>query len=107
MYIGTIYVLKRQEGLGWAVTTRTGPNDAGCVVWALSKFFSFLHVFLILNNVYRYYLRVKAMGRARMGGNDQNDADTDNKFGWHRRCQRIQVIWVLCMFFSTIFFLSN
>ena len=33
--------------MGKAATAKMGPNDAGCVIWALSNFF-FLHVSLIL-----------------------------------------------------------
>ena len=31
--------------------TKTGPNDARRIVWALGKCFFFLHVFLLLTNV--------------------------------------------------------
>ena len=44
--------------------TKTSPNDASGVVWALSEFvLFFLRVFLLLTNVYRYYLHIKATGR--------------------------------------------
>ena len=35
------------------VMTRTGPNDARCVVWAIGKFF-FFRVLLILTTILRY-----------------------------------------------------
>src|SRR5271168_696335 len=34
-YLGCIYVLYAQEGFGWTAMTKTGPNDARHIVWAL------------------------------------------------------------------------
>ena len=33
------------EGLGKAAATKTGPNDAKCIVWAIRKLFFFSFVF--------------------------------------------------------------
>ena len=42
--------------IGKAGTTKTGPNDARRVVWALGEsFFIIIHSFSILNDFYRYY----------------------------------------------------
>ena len=41
--------------MDWAGTTKTGPNDARHVVWAIGDFFFiFLRFFLILTNVLLY-----------------------------------------------------
>ena len=51
-YILTIdlyYILSsnlRFEGFRWA-TTKTGPNDARYVIWALGKFYYYYFLFLI------------------------------------------------------------
>ena len=86
---------KRQEGLVWAAMTITGPNDASGVVWALSEFFFFSCFFLVLTNVFRYYLRFKATGRAAMTVMGPNDA-----FG---------VVWALSefSFFLRVFLILN
>src|SRR5271168_3983136 len=34
-YLGCIYVLQAREGFGWTAMTKTGPNNARHVVWAL------------------------------------------------------------------------
>src|ERR1700678_1357678 len=34
-YLGCIYVLQAREWFGWTAMTKTGPNDARHVVWAL------------------------------------------------------------------------
>ena len=39
--------------IGRAGTTKTGPNDARHVIWALGEFF--FHSFSILDDFYRYY----------------------------------------------------
>src|SRR5882762_5741326 len=50
------YQLHDRETNGRRETRRMGPNDAGRVVWAISKFFfSFLRVLLLLTTVSRYY----------------------------------------------------
>ena len=43
-YLFRLSVLKVQGRLEWAATTKTGPNDASGVVWALGAFF-FLRFF--------------------------------------------------------------
>ena len=45
LYIGSIHVLEACERAGWAANTKTGPNDARCVVWALGVFIFCLFVF--------------------------------------------------------------
>ena len=52
-FINTNYYIKY---VTWkAVTTRTGPNDAWHIVWAISKFFlSLFLVSLILTTIYRW-----------------------------------------------------
>ena len=47
LHLGFIYVLKAQGGLGWAARTKTGPNDARCVVWTPGMSFSFFFVFFL------------------------------------------------------------
>jgi hypothetical protein len=37
-FLGSIYVPKARGGLGWAGMTKTGPNDASRVVWAIGIF---------------------------------------------------------------------
>ena len=37
---------EKRQGPGKATTTKKGPNDARCVVWALCEFFFILHVFI-------------------------------------------------------------
>ena len=34
LLIGSIYLLKTRGRAGWAAATKTGPNDARCVIWA-------------------------------------------------------------------------
>ena len=42
--------------MGGAAATKTGPNNAKCIVWAISEFFySFLLLFWILTKVYSIY----------------------------------------------------
>lgn len=36
IYIGTVDVLKRCSESGKEVTVKVGPNDAGCIVWAIA-----------------------------------------------------------------------
>ena len=44
-------------GLGWPTVTKTGPNDARRVVWALGMFlFLFFRVLYILTNGFLFYL---------------------------------------------------
>ena len=41
---------------GGAAATKTGPNNAKCIVWAISEvFYSFLLLFWILTKVYSIY----------------------------------------------------
>src|ERR1700678_2750680 len=46
-YLGCIYFLQAQEGFGWTAITKTGPNDARHVVWALDTFFFFFFFFFL------------------------------------------------------------
>ena len=65
MFIGT-------EDLIETAATITGPNDASVVVWAISKFFSFVfRVFSILTIVFRYHCCFRGSPRDR--GKDSND----------------------------------
>ena len=45
VYLGSICIIKGQEGLGWAAIGKTGPNDASCVVWAIGKSTFYFFVF--------------------------------------------------------------
>ena len=53
--------------------TKTGSNDALCVVWAISEcfFFSFL-IFLILTIKKGYYMSFKGSERVMGAGDDEN-----------------------------------
>ena len=53
-YLGFINVLKGRGGLGWAATTKTGPNDARRVVWALGMSLFLLCIFYLLTNDFYY-----------------------------------------------------
>jgi hypothetical protein len=63
--------------------TRTGPNDASCVVWANSKFFFFrgLKVLTTITTIFRYYSRSKGTRWLREGGDDENEP---KRCGMHR-----------------------
>jgi len=37
LYLGTMSVIKGRKGLGKTMMTKTGPNDARHVVWALGE----------------------------------------------------------------------
>jgi hypothetical protein len=53
--------------------TRTGPNDASGVVWAIGEyFFIFLRVFLSANYCFMIYTVVIYEVRYREAGNDEN-----------------------------------
>src|ERR1700678_850621 len=39
-YLGCIYFLQAQEGFGWTAITKTGPNDARHIVWALGTLYA-------------------------------------------------------------------
>ena len=55
--LGCIYVLQAREWFGSTAITKTGPNDARHVVWALGMFlFSFFRVLYILTNGFLFYL---------------------------------------------------
>jgi hypothetical protein len=70
--------MKAREGLQWAVTSKTGPNDVSCVVWALGKLYLyFLRVFYILTTTSKCSTYImKACGglrwvvKRKMGPND-------------------------------------
>jgi hypothetical protein len=69
--LGTIYLW---EGLGKAATTKTGPNDAFDVVWAIRKFFfPFFCILLSLMTVLgTTYLR-EGLGKAATTKTGPND----------------------------------
>ena len=46
VYIGSLQVVYGLGGLHWMGMTKSGPNDARCIVWAIGTFLSFF--FLIL-----------------------------------------------------------
>ena len=48
-YLGSTNVLQGWGELGWATTTKMGPNDASGVVWALGTCIFLLRVFLFSN----------------------------------------------------------
>ena len=57
--------------------TKTGPNDASGVVWALGMFFYylfFMFIYIPTNVLFRFYLHSKSTGRVRvrMSGKDKN-----------------------------------
>ena len=73
----------------WAETTKTGPNDASGVIWALSEyFFTFLRFFLMLTNALLYICVLKTkratdwLGTTKTGPNNAR-----------------HVVWVLSEFF--------
>ena len=59
-----------KQAIGRAVMTKMGPNNARCVIWALSEFFYILNrVFLILTYILLYIQLLstkQAIGRAVM-----------------------------------------
>ena len=56
LFLGATNVFQGLDGFNRTVTTRTGPNDARCVVWAISKFFFiFLRIFFTTYSCFRYY----------------------------------------------------
>ena len=73
LQIGTTCVLKGRKGSWEPAMTNTGPNDALCVVWAISEFFFFfLSYFLILTITYRSYMSFKGSERVMGAGDDEN-----------------------------------
>ena len=62
----------KQQAVRWKATaTKTGPNDARHIVWAISKlFFSFFHVVPILTTTFRYYMWFKKKEWPREGIDD-------------------------------------
>ena len=53
--------------------TKSGPNDAGRVVWAIGMFFfSFFRIFLLLTSLFMFYSCYTGMGRLREGCSDEN-----------------------------------
>ena len=49
LYIGSIYAIHVSEATWKPAVTKTGPNDAGRVVWAKSEFFIFYFNFFCTN----------------------------------------------------------
>ena len=68
--------------------TRTGPNDASGVVWAIGEFFSIYFVFLILTIVLIVYYATERAAKTRTGPNDTK-----------------HVVWVIGEFISSFIFL--
>src|ERR1700678_2339922 len=64
--LGCIYVLQAREGFGSTAITKTGPNDARHIVWALGAMFLILF-FYILTNDFLFYLRPRYVLQAREG----------------------------------------
>ena len=59
MYLTTPNDDHDQHSLGKSATMKTGPNDAGRIVWAISKFFfKFFCVFCKLTIIFRYIYHV-------------------------------------------------
>src|ERR1700678_344871 len=56
LYIGSIDVLKGPGGLRWVVVTKTGPNDASGVVWAICKNVWFFFFFFDTNLLFNVYI---------------------------------------------------
>src|ERR1700678_1624566 len=55
--LGCIHVLQAREWFGSTAITKTGPNDARRIVWALGIFlFSFFRVLYILTSGFLFYL---------------------------------------------------
>ena len=60
--------------MGGAAETKTGPNNASAVVWAIGEFFFFFHLFFffwMLTNVYCIFIMVYYIYN-RKGGDDEN-----------------------------------
>jgi hypothetical protein len=78
MYLDSIYIIHAWEVLRKAAATKTGPNDAKRVVWAIVSLFLYLfRVFLLLNVVFSfiYALHVRGgSGKAAMTITGPNDA---------------------------------
>ena len=56
-----------------AVATKTGPNKASGIVWAISEFFFFsFFIFLKPTDVYSIYIMVVYETHDRRGGGDKN-----------------------------------
>src|ERR1700678_156652 len=96
-YLGCIYFLQAQEGFGWTAITKTGPNDARHVVWALDTFFFFC-VLYILTNDFLFYLGCIYVLQAREWFGSMAITKTGPNDARH-------VVWALgTMFFIFIFF---
>src|SRR5882762_2715005 len=55
MFYGKYRCYSISYATGRATLTKTGPNDARCVVWAVCKFFFIsFSCFVITNHVYRF-----------------------------------------------------
>ena len=75
VYLGSICIIKGQEGLGWAAIGKTGPNDASCIVWAIGKYFLFLRVLFILTIsfcLFKSYSRYKWTRRVGLASDWKN-----------------------------------
>jgi hypothetical protein len=73
--MNVMYGIRQQpyKGLGKAAVAKSGPNNSKRVVWAISKFLKNLFcVFLLLTNVFSFYLCYTRMGRVREAGSHEN-----------------------------------
>ena len=53
----TTGTMNDKHGSGKEVDDETGPNDARRIVWALCELFNFfLHILLVISNVFLFYL---------------------------------------------------
>ena len=86
-YIG----LERVMGLA---ATKTGPNDAQSIVWAISEFLFFFLIFLLLTITIRYYVCYKGTESVMGAGGDENES---------RRCF-MHHLGYQCNFFFPHFF---
>jgi hypothetical protein len=80
-YLDSIDIVKEWRGLRWAATTKRGPNDARCVVWA-PRYVSFF--FFCITNYYLHRLRMETTARDEEDG--ERDRDTRRGLGSRRIC---------------------
>src|SRR6202522_2450322 len=102
VYIGSIYILQGWGRLCWLAVTKTGPNDASGIVWAIcNNTWFFLVFFFDTNLLFDVYIGSIYILQGRGG------------LRWvvvtkkgPKRC--ICVVWAIGMFFlkCTIYFLS-
>ena len=54
--------------------TKTGPNDAQSIVWAICEFFFFFLIFLLLTITIRYYVCYKGTESVMGAGGNENES---------------------------------